>query len=184
MQQPLPPPSEEPEGASEPDEEAVEPSGVVTPGFVAAARITTGTHPSRYAGAMLLHAYLDRVGAETIFATMTGGPARRFDDLAVLCTAILGFAWGIDTIEASKHLRRAEAGATLGLTNVPELETLRGRLVALADGTDPLGLQRAFRRRDAGAPVLLGFDRGGAYPVTFTACRDAGADWITYRRGP
>jgi hypothetical protein len=34
------------------------------------------------------------------------------------------------------------------------------------------------------APVLLGFDRGGAYPVVFTACRDAGAHWVTYRRGP
>jgi len=34
------------------------------------------------------------------------------------------------------------------------------------------------------APVLLGFDRGGAFPVTFTACRDAGADWVTYRRAP
>ena len=34
------------------------------------------------------------------------------------------------------------------------------------------------------APVLLGFDRGGAFPVTFTACRDTGADWVTYRRGP
>ncbi len=272
VQQPLPPPSEKPPsedggelvGASEPEEAVVEPSGVVTPGFVAAARITTGTLRSRYAGAMLLHAYLDRVGAETIFATVTGGPARRYDDLAVLCTATLGFAWGIDTIEGSKHLRRADAGATLGLTTVPELKTLRGRLAALADGTDPLGLQRAFaagmlatdpaadpvyfvddhfvpytgarpvgkgwntKRRHAqpgrddtllvdargravvfnsgeptglattlpgvltqlrtvigpDAPVLLGFDRGGAYPVTFTACRAAGADWVTYRRGP
>ena len=34
------------------------------------------------------------------------------------------------------------------------------------------------------APVLLGFDRGGAYPAAFTACRDAGADWVTYRRAP
>ena len=272
VQHPLPPPSEKPPsedggelvGASEPEEAVVEPSGVVTPGFVAAARITTGTLRSRYAGAMLLHAYLDRVGAETIFATVTGGPARRYDDLAVLCTATLGFAWGIDTIEGSKHLRRADAGATLGLTTVPELKTLRGRLAALADGTDPLGLQRAFaagmlatdpaadpvyfvddhfvpytgarpvgkgwntKRRHAqpgrddtllvdargravvfnsgeptglattlpgvltqlrtvigpDAPVLLGFDRGGAYPVTFTACRAAGADWVTYRRGP
>ena len=68
-------------------------------------------YPCRYAGAMLLHAYLDRVGAEAIFATVTGGPARRYDDLAVLSTATLGFAWGIDTVEGSKHLRRAEAGA-------------------------------------------------------------------------
>src|SRR5674536_252715 len=33
------------------------------------------------------------------------------------------------------------------------------------------------------APVLLAFDRGGAYPAAFTACRQAGADWVTYRRG-
>ena len=31
---------------------------------------------------------------------------------------------------------------------------------------------------------MLGFDRGGAYPSVFTACRDADADWITYRRAP
>ena len=201
---------------------------------------------------------------EAIFATLTGGPARRYDDLAVLSTATLGFALGIDTVEGAKHLRRAEAGAALGLAAVPELKTLRTRLAALADGSDPLALQRAFaarmlaadpagdpvyfvddhfvpyagarpvgkgwntKRRHAQpgrddtllvdargravvfgsgeptglsttlpgvlaqlravigphAPVLLGFDRGGAYPVTFTACRDAGADWVTYRRAP
>ena len=33
------------------------------------------------------------------------------------------------------------------------------------------------------AKILLGFDRGGSYPQVFTACRDAGADWVTYRRG-
>ena len=228
------------------------------------ARVATGRHPCRYAGAMLLHAYLDRVDAQAIFATLAGGPARRYDDVAVLSTATLGFAWGVDTIEGAKHLRRAEAGAALGLAAIPELKTLRTRLAALADGSDPLGLQRAFaagmlaadpagdpvyfvdehfvpyagarpvakgwntKRRHAGpgrddtllvdargravvfgsgeptglsttlpavltqlraligphAPVLLGFDRGGAYPVTFTACRDAGADWVTYRRAP
>ncbi|HNV11683.1 MAG TPA: helix-turn-helix domain-containing protein [Propionibacteriaceae bacterium] len=250
----------------DPDGDAGAVPAVVEPveSVAGSSRIATGTHASRYAGAMLLHAYLDRVGAEAIFAAVTGGPARRYDDLAVLCTATLGFAWGIDTVEGAKHLRRAEAGATLGLTMVPELKTLRTRLAALADGTDPLGLQRAFaagmlasdpadtpvyfvddhfvpyagarpvgkgwntKRRHAqpgrddtllvdargravvfgtgeptglsmslpgvltqlrtvigrDAPVLLGFDRGGAFPVTFTACRDAGADWVTYRRGP
>ena len=195
---------------------------------------------------------------------MTGGPARRYDDLAVLTTATLGFGLGIDTVEGSKHLRRADAGAAVGLAISPELATLRSRLGALADGSDPLGLQRAFaagmlaadpagdpvyfvddhfvpyagarpvgkgwntKRRHAqpgrddtllvdargravvfgsgeptglchtlpgvltqlrqvigpDAPILLGFDRGGAYPATFTACRDAGADWVTYRRAP
>jgi len=230
------------------------------PVFAGSARISTGSFGCRYAGAMLLHAYLDRVGAQAIFATLTGGPARRYGDLAILTTATLG----IDTIEGAKHLRRAEAGAALGLGAVPELKTLRTRLGALADGTDPLQLQRAFaagmlavdpagdpvyfvddhfvpyagarpvgkgwntkrRHAQAGrddtllvdargravvfgtgeptglsttlpgvltqlrevigphAPVLLGFDRGGAYPAVFTACRQAGADWVTYRRAP
>ncbi len=232
--------------------------------FTGSSRIATGTYRCRYAGAMLLHAYLDRVGAEAIFATVTGGPARRYDDLGVLTTATLGFASGSGTIEGAKHLRRAQAGAALGLADLPELKTLRTRLAALADGTDPLAMQRAFaagmlaadpaddpvyfvddhfvpysgarpvakgwntKRRHAqpgrddtllvdargravvfgsgepsglstslpgvlaqlrtvigpDAPVLLGFDRGGAFPVTFTACRDAGAHWVTYRRGP
>ena len=232
--------------------------------FTGTSRVSTGTFLCRYAGAMLLHAYLDRVGAEAIFATLAGGPARRYDDLAVLSTATLGFALGIDTVEGAKHLRRAEAGVALGLTATPQLATFRARLSALADGSDPLAVQRAFaarmlaayplgdpvyfvddhfvpyagarpvakgwntKRRHAGpgredtllvdargravvfgsgeptglstslpgvlaqlydgdrphAPVLLGFDRGGAYPVTFTACRDAGPDWVTYRRAP
>ena len=270
---PAPVQEELPETTEEPPEQPAEATGpkpvlaepaCAGPVFAGSARITTGTFPCRYAGAMLLHPYLDRVGAEAVFASVTGGPARRYDDLAVLSTATLGFAVGIDTIEGAKHLRRAEAGAALGLGAVPELRTLRARLGALADGTDPLQLQRAFaagmlagdpagdpvyfvddhfvpyagarpvgkgwntKRRHAqpgrddtllvdargravvfgtgeptglsttlpgvltqlravigpDAPVLLGFDRGGAFPVTFTACRDAGADWVTYRRAP
>jgi len=67
----------------------------------------------------------------------------------------------------------------------------RGRAVVFGTG-EPTGLSttlpgvlaqlRAVIGPDA--PVLLGFDRGGAYPVTFTACRKAGADWVTYRRAP
>jgi hypothetical protein len=34
------------------------------------------------------------------------------------------------------------------------------------------------------APIMLGFDRGGSYPAVFTACAEAGMDWVTYRRGP
>jgi len=244
--------------------EPVEGSPPAGAGFTGSARIGVGTYPCRYAGAMLLHPFLHRVGAEPIFATLTGGPARRYDDLAVLTTATIGFALGIDTVEGSKHLRRAEAGVAVGLTMVPELRTLRSRLGALAEGCDPLVVQRAFaagmltadpaadpvyfvddhfvaysgaqpvakgwntKRRHAQpgqddtmvvdargravlfgsgepsglvstlpavltqlrevlgrhAPILLGFDRGGAYPSVFRACREAGADWVTYRRAP
>ncbi len=241
----------------------VEGLGGAAPATGGLARIDGGVYPCRYAGAGLLHAYLDRVGAAGIFATLTGAPSRHFDDVAVLATATVGFALGIDTVEGAKHLRRTEAGAVLGLATIPELRTLRTRLGALADGSDPLALQRAFaketlaadppgssvyyvddhfvayagarplakgyntRRRlaepgradtvvcdargravlfasgepsgltrtmpgvlaglrevlgpDAG--ILLGFDRGGSYPTAFTACRQAGMDWVTYRRG-
>src|ERR1035437_5377644 len=228
------------------------------------ARIGTGSYRCRYAGAMMLYPYLNLVGAQGIFATLTGGPARRYGDLSVLTTATLGFALGAGTVEATKHLRRGEAGAAVGLTATPELSTLRARLSALVDNNDPLALQRAFaagmlaadpaagagyfvddhfvpyagarpvakggdtKRRHAppgrddtlvvdargravvfgsgeptglasnlpgvlaqlrvvlgpDAPILLGFDRGGSYPSAFTTCRDAGADWVSYRRAP
>ncbi|MDJ0315546.1 putative transposase [Arthrobacter sp. H35-D1] len=243
---------------------AGDPGTVSEEGPAALARIGEGSVFSRYAGAMLLHAFLDRVGAETIFATLAGAPGRRYDNLAVLTTATLGFALGAGTMEGFKHLRRGELGPTAGVETIPELATLRGRLTALADASDPLALQRAFaagmlafdpaadpvyyvddhfvpyagakpvakgwntKRRHAepgrdetvlvdargravvfgsgeptslasnlpgvltqlrrvigpDAPVLLGFDRGGAFPIAFTACRDAGAGWISYRRAP
>ncbi|MGI8458220.1 MAG: hypothetical protein ACR2LI_08925, partial [Propionibacteriaceae bacterium] len=248
----------------EPDEPVVAEQAWAGTVFAGTDRISTGTYPCRYAGAMLAHAYLDRVGAHDIFATLTGGPARRYDDYAVLSTATIGFALGAGTIEGVKHLRRGQAGPALGVSTVPELKTLRTRLAALADAADPLALQRAFaarmlavdpaadpvyfvddhfvpypgarpvgkgwntKRRHAQpgrddtlvvdargravvfgtgeptglsttlpgvltqlravlgphAPIMLGFDRGGAYPGVFTACRDAGAGWVTYRRAP
>src|SRR5450756_2016392 len=108
------------------------------------AAIGTGSYRCRYAGAMMLYPYLHVVGAQGIFATLTGGPARRYGDLGVLTTATLGFALGAGTVEAAKHLRRGEAGAAVGLAATPELGTLRARCSALAEHCDPLGLQRAF----------------------------------------
>src|ERR1035437_4269215 len=59
--------------------------------FTGSARIGTGSYRCRYAGAMLRYPYLHRVGAQAIFATLTGGPARRYGDLSVLTSATLGF---------------------------------------------------------------------------------------------
>src|ERR1019366_7012373 len=63
------------------------------------AAIRTGSYRCRYAGAMMLFPYLNLVGAQGIFATCTGGPARRYGDLGVLTTATLGFALGAGTVE-------------------------------------------------------------------------------------
>ena len=66
----------------------------------------------------------------------------------------------------------------------------RGRAVAFMTG-EPSGLTRTLppvlaRLREitgSDAKIMLGFDRGGAYPSVFTACREENVDWITYRRG-
>src|SRR6266702_4205217 len=65
-----------------------------------------------------------------------------------------------------------------------------GRAVAFATG-DPSGLAAtlppvlAQLRQVTGpeAKILLGFDRGGSYPVAFRAIRDQRTDWVTWRRG-
>ena len=227
------------------------------------ARIGEGSFTSRYAGVMLLHPFLDRVGAAGVLSQACDRSPRRYDDLGVLTATCLSFALGTATVEASKHLVRAQLGPAAGITALPELRTLRPRLARLAQATDPLGLQRrlaaamlgadapglglyfvddhfvpyagakpvpkgyntkrrhAQRGRDdtvvtdyharavcfaSGDPsglsvtlpgalaqlrevlgpdakIMLGFDRGGSYPVVFRACRDAGADWLTWRRG-
>jgi hypothetical protein len=229
---------------------------------VAPGRLGQGVVSSRYAGAMLLHAFLDRVGAQRVFAPLCTPGQPRFDDMALLTAISVAFALGMDSGEAIKHLIREQVGPLAGCDRLPALRTLRPRLAGLAESCDPLALQATLaqamlaadaplmnlyfvddhfvpyegakpvgkgydtQRRHAqkgladtlvtdyagravcfvsGAPsgltktlpvalaelrkvtgqakIMLGFDRGGAYASVFTRCRDAGVDWITYRRG-
>jgi transposase len=255
--QPQPQPEPEPEPQPEPELEA----GL---GWAGTARVVEGRFVSRYAGAMLLHAFTDLVGAADVFAQAAGRRgARRFDDVALLSGMYTVFGLGFASVEQAKYPDRAQVGPVAGLRVLPQLRTLRPRLASIADGCDPLRLQRAFatamlradpctsgvyfvdehfmpysgalpvgkgwntkrRHAQAGrvdtmiadaagravcfttgepaglstslpgtlaelraitgddAKIMLGFDRGGAYPAVFTTCRDAHVDWITYRRG-
>jgi hypothetical protein len=231
-------------------------------GAAAAEPGITGQVASRYAGAMLLHAFGDRAGAGEILAAAAGGngPA----DVALLSAVSMCFALGAATIEQFKHLTASCAGPLAGLAALPDLRTIRPKLAAIADRTDPVALQRLFAsamlaadpvvsgvyyvddhfvpytgarpvakgwnnkrgkaergRADThvtahdgravcfvtGEPsglavtlpkalaelkkaappraaIMLGFDRGGAYPQVFRHCRDQGVHWVTYRRAP
>lgn len=120
------------------DGDGVEAAGV--------ARITDGEVSSRYAGAMLLHPFLDLVGAGDVLGPLGSGPARRYDTTAVALCALFGLSIGTGSMEATKHLGRADVGALAGIVSAPELRTLRQRLAAMADGCDPLGLQAAMTR--------------------------------------
>ena len=251
-----------------------EPAGAPDPapaagGPPAGPRITDGVFASRYAGAMLLHAFASASGAGAVLAAATGGQdagggGRRFADVGLLSAASICFALGAATIEQHKHLTASHAGPLAGLAVLPGQRTLRPRLAALADGYDPAELQAMFAaamlaaepcasgvyyvddhfvpytgarpvgmgwnnkrgraekgRADThvtthdgravcfvtgepsgltttlppalaelrkaagpGAKIMLGFDRGGAYPQVFRHCREENAHWVTYRRAP
>jgi len=114
------------------------------------ARIGEGTFTSRYAGVMLLHPFLDRVGAAGVLSQACGRVPRRYDDLGVLTATCLSFALGTATVEAGKHLVRAQLGPAAGITALPELRTLRPRLARLAAGHRPAGAAAPAGRGDAG----------------------------------
>jgi transposase len=226
-------------------------------------RIGEGEVACRYAGAMLLHPFLDTLGADDVVGAMASGPSRRYDTTGLFLSATFGFALGISSLEGAKHLCRADAGALVGIHRFPDLATLRPRLGTLADGVDPLAVQVAFAKallgaderppevffcddhfvaytgaapvakgynirrhlaepgRDdtfvtdvnwraicfasgeprgltkslpevlaqlieicGGRKILLGFDRGGSYPVLFAKLAAEGVGFLTYRRAP
>ena len=241
-----------------------------------ATRIESGTVACRYAGAMLVHAFTSRIGAQGLLragtgaSAGTGAPGAGVDDLGILVCTQMSFTLGALTLEQAKHLIAADAGALAGLTSLPSLRTWRQRLGELADGCDPLALQRRLasqmlaiepaesqvyladdhlaeytghqavalgRNPRRGKPTkghddtyicdlagraiafttgepsalcttlpgalaaltgalpagarpgpdtrpLIVFDRGAAFPSTFTEVDAAGYDWLTWRRAP
>jgi transposase len=256
---PEPEPGAEAEDASGGDAGTGPPPGGAAPSGPPPAQ---GVFWSRYAGAMLLHAFSARADAGRVLAAAGGG--QKPADTALLAAVSMCFALGAATIEQFKHLAAAEAGPLAGLAALPGLRALRPQLAAIADGADPLDLQRLFAsamlaadpvssgvyyvddhfvpytgakpvgkgwnnkrgkaekgRADThvtahdgravcfvtgepsglsvtlpralaelkkaagpGAKIMLGFDRGGAYPQVFRHCRDQQVHWVTYRRAP
>ena len=228
--------------------------------------VPEGVFRSRYAGAMLLHAFFARADAGAVLAAAAAGPGRAAGpaDAVLLSAVSMCFALGAATTEQFKHLAAAEAGPLAGLGVLPGLRTLRPRLAQIADGSDPLAVQALFAsamlaadpvtsgvyyvddhfipyagaqpvakgwnnkrgkaergRADThvtahdgravcfvtgepsglavtlpkalaelkkaappGARIMLGFDRGGAYPQVFRHCREQDVHWVTYRRAP
>ena len=145
------PPGPEPQAVPRPEPR------VVPPGFGGPAGPAEGSGVlSRYAGAMLLHAYPGRAG--DILRRAAGGDARQAALLSAVSTC---FALGAATAEQVKHLAPAEAGPLAGLETLPSLRTLRPALAAIADAADPLELQAAF----AQAMLAANPETSGVYYV-------------------
>ncbi len=149
--------------------------------------IGQGVFFSRYAGAMLFHAFSDRLDAGSVLSDALGtdaaGPARvgpRFDDIALLAATSLAFGLGAATIEQVKHLTAAEAGPLCGLDRLPDLRTLRPRLAGLADRMDPLVLQRAFATAMlTGQPCTSGVYFVDDHFVPYTGAKPVPKGWDT-----
>jgi hypothetical protein len=194
VQEELPPaPQPEPEpAAAEPA--AAEPeaagSGTAGPGEAAGTGpAAPGTRPqaaglrpaavsSRYAGAMLLHAFLARAGAGTVLAAAGGEP----QDVALLTAVSMCFALGAATTEQLKHLAAAEAGPLAGLGALPGLRALRPELARIADGTDPLKLQQMFASAMLAAdPVVSGVYYVDDHFVPYTGAKPVAKGWNNKR---
>ena len=115
---------------------------------------------------------------------MPAGLARqRYDDLALLTVTSLAFALGACSAEGTKHLIAAQAGPLAGIARLPHLRTLRPRLAAIADGCDPLGLQRRL------AAAMLAADAPGLevyyvddHFVPYEGAKPVPKGWNTKRR--
>ncbi len=164
------PPQPEPEAAAPRPE-----PGVVPPAFTGTGTAAEGRRVfSRYAGAMLLHAYPGQVG--DIFP---GGDAR---EAALLSAVSTCFALGAATAEQFKHLAPAEAGPLAGLAALPSLRSLRPRLAVIADAADPLELQAAFAKAMLDAdPVALGVYYVDDHFVPYAGAKPVGKGWNNKR---
>jgi hypothetical protein len=175
------PAAAEPEAA---EPEAAEPAeaagtGPAEPGIrPPAAGLRPAAVSSRYAGAMLLHAFLARAGAGTVLAAAGGEP----QDVALLTAVSMCFALGAATTEQFKHLAAAEAGPLAGLGALPGLRVLRPELAKIADGTDPLKLQQMFASAMLAAdPVVSGVYYVDDHFVPYTGAKPVAKGWNNKR---
>ena len=156
------------EAVPEPDAPAPEPD--------VPAPASPGTVATRYAGAMLLHAFYARADAGVLLAGAAGPDA-------VLLTAVaMCFALGAHTTEQFKHLAPAEAGPLAGLAVLPGLRALRPRLAQIADGLDPLQVQRVFAAAMLAAdPVTSQVYYVDDHFVPYTGAKPVGKGWNNKR---
>jgi len=149
-------------------------------------RMTGGVFWSRYAGAMLLHAFTARAGAGQVLESAAGAGrgtgGYRFADVALLSVTSMCFALGAQTTEQVKHLTAACAGPLAGLAVLPHLRTLRPALAAIAEAADPLALQEmAARAMLAADPVTSGVYYVDDHFVPYAGAQPVAKGWNNKR---
>src|ERR1019366_2347370 len=147
--------------------------------LAAGGRIVEGRVRSRYAGAMLLHAFFVQAGAGEVLAAAGAGAA---GGAGLLSLVSVCFALGAATTEQFKHLTAAEAGPLAGLGILPDLRTLRPRLAQIADAADPLKVQALFASAMLAAdPVMSGVYYVDDHFVPYTGAKPVAKGWNNKR---
>ena len=169
-------------GPAEPEADAAEPAGAGGSGGGDGSGARDGdarpeTVRSRYAGAMLLHAFFARAAAGTVLAGAAGP-----QDVALLTAVSMCFALGAATTEQFKHLAAAEAGPLAGLSTLPGLRALRPELASIAGAADPLRLQTLFAAAMLAAdPVTSGVYYVDDHFVPYTGAKPVAKGWNNKR---
>ena len=136
-------------GDDEQDIEVTTGPGATPPALPA--RLGESEVTSRYAGAMLLHPFLTRLGVGEVLSSLPTAAARRYDAASLVLASTFSFALGTSSLEATKHLVTRDAGVLVGAAAFPHLRTLRPGLKALAEASDPLAVQSALAKAMLGA---------------------------------
>ncbi|HLN71449.1 MAG TPA: hypothetical protein VK280_29795 [Streptosporangiaceae bacterium] len=138
-----------------------------------------GVLASRYAGAMLLHAFFARAGADS---ALPASGDRRPADLALLTAVSMCFALGADTVEQFKHLAAADAGPLAGLGVLPGLRAMRTHLARIADAADPVAVQAMFASAMLAAdPVTSGVYYVDDHFIPYTGAKPVAKGWNNKR---
>jgi transposase len=138
-----------------------------------------GVLASRYAGAMLLHAFFARTGADS---ALPASGDRRTADLALLTAVSMCFALGAGTVEQFKHLAAADAGPLAGLGALPGLRAMRTHLARIADAADPLAVQAMFASAMLSAdPVTSGVYYVDDHFIPYTGAKPVAKGWNNKR---
>lgn len=114
---------------------------------------------SRYAGAFMLFVALGRLDLWGVLRALGAqvGPARRFGWMQTVATIVFCFALRFRSIEDSKNALREDLGVLIGEARAPGVQSLRVKLLQLAESVDPLRLsQELFARYLVLEPVWEG----------------------------
>ena len=110
------------------------------------------------------------------------GAGRSRQDTALLTAVSACFALGAATVEQFKHLAAADAGPLAGLGALPALRTLRPKLAAIADRTDPVAVQAAFAAAMLAAdPVTSGVYYVDDHFIPYAGAKPVAKGWNNKR---